>query len=181
MAACRASRSPVRTIPTAPATRQAGAGFSCALLRIASEEASCARKIVSNLARRAFRRNLVDDAEVDGLMAFYERGRKEGDFETGIQQAVARILVAPRFVFRMEDEPPSLKDGAIYRVGDVALASRLSFFLWSSMPDDELLDLAAKGPAEGSGRSRAAGAAHADGSEVAGADRQFRRPMAVPA
>jgi hypothetical protein len=111
----------------------------------ASEEASCARKIVSNLSRRAFRRNLIDDAEVDGMMAFYERGRKEGDFETGIQQVVARVLVAPRFVFRMEDEPAAAKDGTSYRIDDSALASRLSFFLWSSMPDDELLDLAAKG------------------------------------
>jgi hypothetical protein len=111
----------------------------------ASEETSCARKIVANLARRAFRRNLIDDAEVDGLMAFYDRGRKEGDFEAGIQQVVARVLVAPRFVFRMEDEPAGLKDGAAYRVDDASLASRLSFFLWSSMPDDELLDLAAKG------------------------------------
>jgi cytochrome c551/c552 len=109
------------------------------------EEISCARKIVSNLARRAFRRNLIDDAEVDGLMAFYERGRKEGDFETGIQQVVARVLVAPRFVFRMEDEPAGVKPGAPYSVDDAALASRLSFFIWSSMPDDELLDLAAKG------------------------------------
>ncbi len=111
----------------------------------AAEENSCARKIVSNLARRAFRRNLVDDAEVDGLMEFYERGRKEGDFETGIQQAVARILVAPRFVYRMEDEPANIKEGAVYRIDDLALASRLSFFLWSTIPDDELLDLAAKG------------------------------------
>jgi mono/diheme cytochrome c family protein len=111
----------------------------------ASEESSCARKIVANLARRAFRRNLVDDAEIDSLMTFYDRGRKEADFEAGIQQAVARVLVAPRFVFRMEDEPATLKDGATYRVDDAALASRLSFFLWSSMPDDELLDLAAKG------------------------------------
>jgi hypothetical protein len=111
----------------------------------AAEEASCARKIISNLARRAFRRNLVDDAEVDGLMAFYERGRKEGDFETGIQQVVARVLVAPRFVFRMEDEPVSVREGTSYRVSDTALASRLSFFIWSTMPDDELLDLAAKG------------------------------------
>jgi cytochrome c551/c552 len=110
-----------------------------------AEEAGCARKIVSNLARRAFRRNLVDDAEVDGLMAFYERGRKEGNFETGIQQAVARILIAPRFAFRMEDEPATVKAGASYRIDDLALASRLSFFLWSSIPDDELLDLAAKG------------------------------------
>ena len=111
----------------------------------ASEESSCARKIVENLARRAFRRNIVDDAEIDSLMTFYDRGRKEADFEAGIQQAVARVLVAPRFVFRMEEEPAGLKDGATYRVDDASLASRLSFFLWSSMPDDELLELAAKG------------------------------------
>jgi hypothetical protein len=111
----------------------------------ASEEASCARKIVSNLARRAFRRNLIDDAEVDGLMTFYERGRKEGDFEAGIQQAIARILTSPRFAYRVEDEPANVKVGAIYKIDDMALASRLSFFLWSSIPDDELLDLAAKG------------------------------------
>ena len=111
----------------------------------ASEESACARKIISNLARRAFRRNLIDDAEVDGLMSFYERGRKEEDFEAGIQQAVARILVAPRFIFRIEDEPAGLKAGATYRVDDSSLASRLSFFLWSSTPDDELLDLAARG------------------------------------
>jgi hypothetical protein len=111
----------------------------------AGEEASCARKIVSNLAQRAFRRNLIDDAEVDGLMAFYERGRKEGDFEAGIQQVVARILVAPRFVFRFEEEPANVKPGTPFRVDDAALASRLSFFLWSSIPDSELLELAAKG------------------------------------
>jgi hypothetical protein len=111
----------------------------------AADEASCARKILSTLARRAFRRPLLDDAEVDGLMAFYQEGRKDGDFESGIQHALARILVAPRFLFRIEDEPPGTKDGAVYRVNDLALASRLSFFLWSSIPDDELLDLAAQG------------------------------------
>jgi mono/diheme cytochrome c family protein len=111
----------------------------------AAEEASCARKIVANLARRAFRNNLIGDAEVDSLMTFYERGRKEADFETGIQQAVARVLLAPRFIFRMEVEPAVLKEGQAYNIDDAALASRLSFFLWSSMPDDELLDLAAKG------------------------------------
>jgi hypothetical protein len=110
-----------------------------------AEEAGCARKIVTNLARRAFRRNLIDDAEVDGLLSFYERGRKEGDFETGIQQAVARILVAPRFMYRIEDEPANVRDGASYRIDDAALASRLSFFLWSSIPDDELLNLASSG------------------------------------
>jgi len=111
----------------------------------ASEEIPCARKILTTLARRAFRRPLTDDSEVDALMTFYEKGRKDADFEVGIQQALARILVAPRFIFRMEDEPATVKSGAAYRVNDFALASRLSFFVWSSMPDDELLDLANAG------------------------------------
>jgi len=111
----------------------------------ASEEGPCARKILTTLARRAFRRPLADDSEVDALMTFYEKGRKDGDFEVGIQQALARILVAPRFIFRMEDEPANVKPGTAYRVNDFALASRLSFFVWSSMPDDELLDLANAG------------------------------------
>jgi hypothetical protein len=111
----------------------------------AAEETACARKIVSTLARKAFRRPLTDDAEVDGLMAFYQEGRKQGDFEDGIQQAIARILVAPRFLYRTEDEPAGLSEGAAYKVSDLALASRLSFFIWSSIPDDELLDLASQG------------------------------------
>jgi len=111
----------------------------------ASEEDPCARKILTTLARRAFRRPLADDSEVEALMTFYQKGRKDGDFEVGIQQALARILVAPRFIFRTEDEPANVKSGAAYRVNDFALASRLSFFLWSSMPDDELLQLANDG------------------------------------
>jgi hypothetical protein len=111
----------------------------------AAEEDPCARKILTTLARRAFRRPLADDSEVDALMAFYQKGRKDGDFEVGVQQALARILVAPRFIFRTEDEPANVKAGAAYRVDDFALASRLSFFLWSSMPDDELLQFANDG------------------------------------
>jgi mono/diheme cytochrome c family protein len=129
-----------------------GAGYTPSRNRIfvchpatAAEEVPCARKILTTLARRAFRRPLSDDSEVDGLMAFYQQGRKEGDFEVGIQQALARVLVAPRFIFRTEDEPANVKSGAAYRVSDLALASRLSFFLWSSMPDDELLDVASSG------------------------------------
>jgi hypothetical protein len=110
-----------------------------------SEEEPCARKILTMLARRAFRRPLADDSEVEALMTFYQKGRKDGDFEVGIQQALARILVAPRFIFRMEDEPANVKSGTAYRVNDFGLASRLSFFLWSSMPDDELLQLANDG------------------------------------
>jgi len=77
-------------------------------------------------------------------MNFYEQGRKDGDFEIGIQQALARILVAPAFLYRVEEEPAALADGGIYRVSDLELASRLSFFLWSSIPDDALLDIAIK-------------------------------------
>jgi mono/diheme cytochrome c family protein len=111
----------------------------------AAEELPCARKILTTVARRAFRRPLADDTEVNGLMTFFEQGRKEGDFETGIQQALARILVAPRFIFRAEDEPATAKPGTIYRVSDLDMASRLSFFLWSSIPDDVLLELASAG------------------------------------
>jgi mono/diheme cytochrome c family protein len=111
----------------------------------AAEEAPCARKILTTVARRAFRHPLSDDTGVNGLMTFFEQGRKEGDFETGIQQALARILVAPRFIFRTEDEPATAKPGTIYRVSDLDMASRLSFFLWSSIPDDTLLELASAG------------------------------------
>ncbi len=84
-------------------------------------------------------------AELDTLIAFYQEGRKDADFETGIQQALARVLVAPRFIYRVEEVPATLPAGAVYRISDNELASRLSFFLWSSIPDDELLDLASKG------------------------------------
>jgi hypothetical protein len=110
----------------------------------AADETPCARQIIGTLARRAFRRP-VQDAELATLMKFYEHGRKASDFETGIQEAVARILVAPAFLYRNEDEPPTVAEGGIYRLSNLELASRLSFFLWSSMPDDELLDVAVKG------------------------------------
>ena len=109
-----------------------------------NDETPCAREILSSLARRAFRRP-VTDAERDALMAFYEEGRQEGDFETGVQQGLARILIAPKFLFRTEEEPAGLADGAVYRLSDLEIASRLSFFLWSSIPDDELLEVASEG------------------------------------
>jgi len=110
----------------------------------AGDEPVCARKIVSRLARRAYRRPVNDD-EVATLMTFYEKGRAGADFEVGVQQALARILVAPAFLYRAETEPAGTKPGAPYRLSNVDLASRLSFFLWSSIPDDELLDVASKG------------------------------------
>ncbi len=87
----------------------------------------------------------VSATESDTLMGFYKKGREAGDFESGIQEGLARILVAPRFVYRAEEEPATIASGQPYRVGDVDLASRLSFFLWSSIPDEELLDVAIKG------------------------------------
>ena len=109
----------------------------------AAEEAACARSILSRLARRAYR-GAVTAQEIDTLFGFYKQGRTRGDFETGVQEAVARLLVSPRFIFRTEVEPVNVAAGGVYRISDTELASRLSFFLWSSIPDDELLDLAAK-------------------------------------
>jgi hypothetical protein len=111
-----------------------------------SDEAACARQILKELASRAYRRPVADtDPAIAMLMSFYESGRKLRDFETGIQYALARILVDPQFIFRFEREPDGLPDGAVYRISDIELASKLSFFIWSSGPDEELLKLAADG------------------------------------
>jgi mono/diheme cytochrome c family protein len=111
-----------------------------------ADETPCARRIVTQLARRAFRRPVADsDPALDVLMTFYESGRALRGFETGIQYALARVLVDPQFIFRFEKEPSNLAAGAAYRISDVELASRLSFFLWSSGPDDELLAEASAG------------------------------------
>jgi len=111
---------------------------------IEASEAGCARRILSTLARRAYRRP-VNDTDIRDLLPFYERGRKEGSFDLGIQMALERLLVSPQFLFRIEREPASIAAGTAYRVSDMELASRLSFFIWSSIPDDELLDAAAAG------------------------------------
>src|SRR5262245_6095316 len=112
----------------------------------APAEAACAADIVQRLAERAYRRPMpADDPAVATLLAFYAEGRAEGSFDAGIQRAVARVLVDPEFIFRFEAEPPDLPAGAIYPVSDVELASRLSFFLWSSIPDEPLLAAAAAG------------------------------------
>jgi mono/diheme cytochrome c family protein len=109
------------------------------------EESACARKIVSTLAGSAFRRP-VTDADIEGIMSFYEAGREEGGkFDYGIEAAVQRILADPEFIYRSEIEPADVAPGAPYRISDLELASRLSFFLWSSIPDDELIQLAAQG------------------------------------
>jgi hypothetical protein len=110
----------------------------------AADEAVCARKILGTLARRAYRQP-VSDADVDLLMTFYQSGRKSGNFETGVENGLSFLLTAPKFLFRTESDPPNAVPGGVYRVGDIELASRLSFFLWSSIPDDELMNLAAQG------------------------------------
>ncbi len=109
-----------------------------------SEETACARKILAALGRRAYRQPL-SAADADVLFGFYQAGRMKGSFDAGIQSALQFMLTAPRFLFRTESDPVNAAPGAISRVGDLELASRLSFFLWSSIPDDELLDVAAQG------------------------------------
>jgi cytochrome c5 len=110
----------------------------------AAQELPCARRILSTLARRAYRRPATE-TDVRDLLPFYERGRKEASFDLGIQKAVERLLVSSQFLFRIDRESPSVAAGTAYRVSDLELASRLSFFIWSSIPDDELLDAAAAG------------------------------------
>jgi hypothetical protein len=110
----------------------------------AADEAACAKKILSNLARRAYRR-AASDGDVQTLLNFYNRTRAAGTFDDGIRSALERVLVSPDFLFRIEADPAGAAPGSVYRISDVELASRLSFFLWSSIPDDTLLDLAASG------------------------------------
>jgi len=122
---------------------------------------ACARQIVSALIRRAYRQT-PGATDVQRVMQFYSAGRTHGDFARGIQAALERILASPKFLFRAEHEPAGVAPGATYPVSDFELASRLSFFLWSTIPDDELLDVAAKGKLH----------------EEATLDRQVRRMLA---
>ncbi len=109
-----------------------------------AEEAECAERILSNLVRRAYRRPATD-RDLEDLRPFFDIGRQEADFDRGIQRALERLLVSPQFLFRIEREPTGIAAGTAYRVSDLELASRLSFFLWSSIPDDELLNAALDG------------------------------------
>jgi hypothetical protein len=117
--------------------------FFCIPKDAAGEE-PCAKKILSTLAARAYRRPVTDE-DVKTLLSFYESGREEKDFNEGIQKGLERILAAPSFLFRVERVPPNVAPGTAYRLSDLDLASRLSFFLWSSVPDDELRNLAILG------------------------------------
>jgi hypothetical protein len=152
--------------PSSPAVSDDAASrravFTCRPASRAAEEA-CARRILTQLARRAYRRP-VSDADLEPLLAFYRAGRAEGDFDSGIQRGVRRLLSSPSFLFRVERAPAGAREGEAYRISDLDLASRLSFFLWSSIPDDELLDTAARGGL----------------SNRAGLERQLRRMLADP-
>ncbi len=109
-----------------------------------AEETPCARQILGTLAKGAFRRP-VTDADLAGPMAFYAEGRKQGDFDAGIQKGVMAMLSSPSFLYRAHTPPTGTAPGAAFRLTDLDLASRLSFFLWSGPPDDALIDLAAAG------------------------------------
>lgn len=128
-----------------------------------ADELPCATRILSTLARRAYRRP-VTDADLKPILAFYEAGRRNGNFDAGVERALRLILSNPQFLFRFEHEPDKLAAGSVYRISDLELASRLSFFLWSSIPDDELLDAAIAGKLK-------------DHAEL---DRQVKRMLADP-
>ena len=131
--------------PTASATPSAAPALSVAQAAASEEQAAvCAREIISTLARRAYRRP-VTEADLHVPLALYRDGAARGGFEAGIELAVRGILVSPNFLFRFEEQPASVEPGTPYRISDQELASRLSFFLWSTIPDDELIDLAVAG------------------------------------
>ena len=111
--------------------------------RTAAEEGPCARKIISTLARRAYRRPITDD-DLQVPLASYQSGASRGGFEAGLEMAIRSILVSPKFLFRLETQPAGVAANTPYKVSDIDLASRLSFFLWSSIPDDQLLEAAEK-------------------------------------
>jgi mono/diheme cytochrome c family protein len=117
--------------------------FSCHPAN-ASQEDGCAKTILSTLTRRAYRRPATAQ-DLEALMTFYEEGRRGGQFDDGIELALRRVLASPKFLVRVEREPAHLPAGGVYRISDLELASRLSFFLWSSIPDDALIRAASLG------------------------------------
>lgn len=120
------------------------AGDSPSRRRVFGDQSGNAREILSRLARWAFRRPVID-ADLEQPMALFEQARKEGGFDAGIEMGLSAILVSPNFLFRVEKDPAGIEAGEVYPVPDLDLASRLSFFLWNSLPDEELLALAERG------------------------------------
>jgi hypothetical protein len=132
--------------------------------KVAAEEQACAQRILTSLARRAYRGDVAKE-DVPTLMEFYQRGRSDGgSFDSGIDLALRRLLASPKFLVRVERDPMAVPAGAAYRLSDLEIASRLSFFLWSSIPDDTLLDVASKGGLK----------------SAAGLDQQVRRMLSDP-
>jgi mono/diheme cytochrome c family protein len=115
--------------------------FAACYPKSAAEETPCAREVISSFAARAYRRP-VTDREIEPLLRFYAEGRKASDFDAGIRRALTAVLAHPDFLFRTDQAPQDLPPGTVYRIDDFALASRLSFFLWNTLPDDTLLKLA---------------------------------------
>ena len=153
----------VSDLPAGEHTLHEGAGRRPALLQTATDEAR-ARQILAPLVRRAYRRPITDD-DLRKPMQFFHEGSAEGaGFEAGIENALSAILVSPQFLIRVETDPAGLPPGTPYRLSDLELASRLSFFLWSSIPDDALLDAAVGGELR----------------QPAGLERQVRRRLADP-
>jgi hypothetical protein len=109
-----------------------------------TDETACATRIFSTLMRRAYRRP-VTSADLQAPLHFFDEGRRDGGFEAGVEMGLRAVLVSPEFLFRVEQDPAGVAPDSAYRIGDLELASRLSFFLWSSIPDDELLDAAVAG------------------------------------
>jgi cytochrome c553 len=128
-----------------PASAKASARSRQSSTPVDPSEVACARQILATVARRAYRAD-ASEKDIATLMDFFQEGRKDGgSFDSGIDLALRRVLTSPKFIFRTERDPAGLAAGAAYRLSDVDLASRLSFFLWSSIPDDELLDAASRG------------------------------------
>jgi len=117
--------------------------FACKPVKQA-DEIPCARKILGTLAHRAYRRPL-NDADMEAVLGFYQQGRNRGNFEEGVENGLRYILSNPDFLFRFERDPAAVPVGGTYRISDLELASRLSYFLWSSIPDEQLLKLAETG------------------------------------
>ena len=146
----------------------------------AAEEPACASRIIASLAARAFR-GPVPPADLEALMGFYTSARKKGDFEAAIRYALQAILASPRFAFRLEEVPSTVRAGQAYRLGDQDLAARLSFFLWGTMPDDVLVKAAAAGQPAHAGGTQPAGDADARRPAVGSAGHPVRRAVAAAA
>ena len=146
----------------------------------AQEDDRCAKRILSSLMRRAYRRP-VTDTDLKTPLDLYRTAKTADGFEAGIEMGLAAVLASPEFLFRIERDPAGAASGAPYRITELELASRISFFLWSSIPDEELLNAAAHGDLEQACGARARGASHAGRSAVAEPGHQLRRAVAAPA